>query len=93
MMGSGLVEKRGLANHKPRLPIIGWDYFYITSGGLKTTKELDAAEATIDPEARRVSREVARKAGTMTTCIIGRDYSSKTTFAHTVPCKGLDEDG
>ena len=36
--------------------------------------------------------EAARTAGKIVKCILVRDFQSKSTFAHVVPCKGLDEE-
>ena len=62
------------------VPIIGIDYFFITSGGVKKRNELDHAQ----DEAGNRATEEARAMGEIIKCIV--------IFAHVVPCKGRDED-
>ena len=87
--GRGLGEQRG----KPgagvhEIPIIGVDYFFITTGGIFLRKELEYA---LTDEGNQLLDD-DRKKGTLVKCVLVRDYATKCVFAHVVPCKGLDED-
>ncbi len=88
VMGRG----RGLP-HRLRagsiIPIVGLDYFYITSGGVKMRYELEFSR----DDAGDKATEDARGRGEIIKCIAVRCTSSKAIFGHVVPCKGLDEEG
>ncbi len=88
VMGRG----RGLP-HRLRagsiIPIVGLDYFYITSGGVKMRYELDYSR----DDAGDKATEEARGRGEIIKCIAVRCTQSKAVFAHVVPCKGSDEEG
>ena len=89
VMGRGLGERRG--RHTGRchtIPRVGIDYFYITTGGLKSRKEIDVPE-TPEGEAKLVDE---RLKGSIVKCLIVRCHETKNVFAHVVPCKGADED-
>ena len=66
------------------IPIIGMDYFFLTSAGLCTRTEL----AMSDDEVTQ-----ARDQGKLAKCLLVRCYASKAVFGHVVPHKGLDENG
>ncbi len=87
VMGRG----RG-APHRRRgesaIPIIGIDYFFITTSGVKRRRELEHAE----DEAGEKAVNEARARGELVKCIIVRCYRTKIIMAHVVPCKGRDED-
>ena len=87
-MGRGLGEQRGGRSNVHTIPIIGMDYFYITSEGFKWRKELKHPE-TVDGEKQLLED---RKHGNLIKCILVRCQATKCTFAHVVPCKGDDED-
>ena len=87
--GRGLGEQRGKHGGGVHdIPIIGIDFFFITSGGIKLRKELEYAEDA-DGQARL---EEYRAKGIIVKCILIRDHATKCVFAHVVPCKGDDED-
>ena len=87
--GRGLGEQRGKHGGGVHdIPIIGIDFFFITSGGIKLRKELEYAEDA-DGQARL---EEDRAKGIIVKCILIRDHATKCVFAHVVPCKGDDED-
>ncbi len=89
VMGRGLGERRG--RHTGRchtIPRVGIDYFYITTGGLKSRKEIDVPE-TPEGEAKLVDE---RLKGSIVKCLIVRCHETKNVFGHVVPCKGADED-
>ncbi len=66
--------------------IIGVDYFYLTSGGWKSRKEM--MDMGYDEEKIRT----ARSQGEIAKCVIIRDLTTtKCTFAHVVPVKGTAE--
>ena len=70
------------------IPIVGVDYFFITSEGVKKRKELEfeensSGEALLDS---------ARARGEIIKCLLVRCFESKNIFAHYVPVKGADED-
>ncbi len=89
VMGRGLGEQRdshGEGEH--RVPRVGIDYWYITSGSLKKLEELGYGNGD-DGKAKLLED---RKAGTVVKCLIVRCHETKNVFAHVVPCKGADED-
>ena len=64
------------------------DYWYITSGGLFSRKEMphpQTTEGEETPQNDRRQRKVMK-------CLIVRCYESKALCAHCVPCKGADEE-
>ncbi len=66
------------------LPIVGIDYFFVTTGGVKKRDELEIPEdAAVDE---------ARKEGKLLKCVLVRCWTSKNIFAHVIPCKGADEE-
>ena len=84
---------RGLGmQHKPTdgsaVPVVGIDYFFITSGGVKKRNELGIAETD---EGDKAVNE-ARSTGSMVKCVLVRCWKSKIIYAHVVPVKGDDED-
>ena len=71
------------------VPIVGADYFFMTSGGVKKRDELEyELDATGEEQLL-----AARTQGTIVKCIVVRCLQSKNIFAHCVPCKGVDEEG
>ena len=73
-MGRGLGDQRG--SHVGRaheVPIVGVDFWYITTGGVKRRDELQAN----DDEVR-----VGREDGKITKCMVVRCYATKSVFAH-----------
>jgi len=71
------------------VPIVGLDYFFMTSGGIMKRNELEY-ELNDDGE-EQIS--IARAEGSIVKCIAIRCFNSKNVFAHCVPCKGADEEG
>ena len=89
VMGRGLGEQRRCHAHLHHaIPRVGIDYWYITSGGLKTYDELEYGES--DEGKAKFAED--RKKGIVVKCLIVRCHESKAVFAHVVPCKGSDED-
>ena len=77
-MGRGLGEQRG--SHVGRaheIPIVGIDFWYITTGGIKRRDELQETDEEIKAE---------REEGKMIKCLIVRCYETKSVFAH-VRCR------
>ena len=70
------------------MPIVGIDYFFITSEGVKKRRELDFEENSSGETALLA----ARSSGEIIKCIVIRCYQSKNLFAHCIPVKGADED-
>ena len=79
--GRGMQHR---ACDKSLVPIIGIDYFFLTSGGLRTRQELEMSNEEVTQ---------AREQGKLAKCLLLRCYASKILFGHVVPRKGLDEDG
>ena len=71
------------------VPIVGLDYFFITSGGVMKRDELEYGLDTAGEE----QLSAARAQGNIVKCIVIRCFDSKNIFAHCVPCKGVDEEG
>ena len=70
------------------MPIVGVDYFLITSGVVKKRKELEfdensSGDALLDS---------ARARGEIIKCVVIRCFGSKGILAHFVPVKGANED-
>ena len=87
-----LGRGRGFQHRKSpgsTIPIVGLDYFFITSGGVVKKDELGMPEG----EAGKKALEDARRKGDIVKCIVVRCSSTKVVTAHVVPCKGPDEDG
>ena len=66
------------------VPMVGIDYFVITSEGVKRRKELEFEENSSGETALLA----ARTSGEIIKCIVIRCFSSKSLFAHCVPVKG-----
>ncbi len=89
--GRALGERRQPRSaHESRIPVIGMDYFFMTSKGLMTRDELPEYPQTAEGDAAILT---ARTKGEIVKCLIVRDRHTKCAFAHVVPVKGLDEDG
>ena len=69
-------------------PVVGMDYFYITTRGVKIRAHLEQPQ---DAEGDAALEE-ERKAGRIVKCIMVRCTKSKNVFPHVVPCKGASED-
>ena len=89
VMGRGLGEPhRSHTQVEHTVPRVGIDYWYITTGGLKTYSELEYGE-TKEGKAKFLED---RKKGVVVKCLIVRCHETKSLFAHVVPCKGADEE-
>ena len=77
-------SKRGSST----IPIVGLDYFFITSGGVKFRKELEFPE----DEAGNRALESKRLTGEIVKCFVIRCSSTKVVLGHVVPCKGSGEE-
>jgi len=62
--------------------VVGVDYFFITSGGLKSKAELELTDEEILKQ---------RQEGKLVKCLIVRCYETRSVFVHVVPCKGIDD--
>ena len=83
-MGRGLGEQRGAHAGRPHdVPIIGIDFWYITTGGIKRRDELTDSDEEL---------KNARESGKMVKCLIVRCHATKSVFAHVIPSKGSLED-
>jgi hypothetical protein len=103
--GRGLPHGQG---QQSQIPVIGIDYFFITQRGIKRRPQESDLEPRGPADQPRVEEEqdaspeggivdeaaveAARTAGKIVKCILVRDFHSKCTFAHVVPCKGIDEE-
>ncbi len=89
--GRGLGEQRGRhAGRRHDLPRVGIDYWFITSGGLKTRREMVDEYPRTDEGNNAL--EAARAQPKLMKCLVIRCHESKAVFAHSVPVKGRDED-
>ena len=90
--GRGIQHRRGPGS---ALPVIGVDYFFITTKGVKTrgelVEELDEEDPILAGQPEDDKIEKARQRGELVKCVIVRDSLSKAIFAHVVPHKGVDE--
>ena len=89
-MGRGTGEQRG--RHQGRthdIPIIGVDYWYMTSRGLDLRNEMPEFPETASGEA---ALRTARQDGRIVKCLVVRCSATKCVFGHVVPVKGDDED-
>ena len=83
--GRGLGEQRG--RHRGRhhaIPRVGIDYWYVTSGGMLSRKELTHPQTPAGDQAL----EDERRERKVMTCLIIRCHGSRALFAHCVACKG-----
>ena len=83
--GTGLPHGRSGSS---TIPIVGLDYFYITTGGVKVRTELEFAG---DGEGN-AALEKAREDGKIIKCLVVRCLHSKMIFGHVIPYKGAGED-
>ncbi len=81
-MCKALGEKRP-GNAGRMIHVVGVDYFYITTGGLKTRSEVELSEEEIRQQ---------RLDGKMVKCLIVRCFETRAVFVRVVPCKGVDDD-
>ena len=83
-MGRGLGEQRGThAGRAHEIPIVGVDFWYITTGGIKRRDEVKGTDEEVRTE---------REDGRIIKCLIVRCYATKSVFAHVIPSKGTLED-
>ncbi len=87
--GRGLGEQRGGLGQSHAVPIVGMDYFFITTSGFQLRGELKHSQ---DAEGESALLE-DRRQGRVVKCILVRCTETKCMFAHIVPCKGVDEVG
>ena len=85
--GRGNQHRRN-QGHESSVPVVGVDYFFITTGGMKKRSELEQ-ELTPQGEAQI---DEARRKGELVKCLIVRCFRTKLILAHVVPCKGVDEE-
>ena len=64
------------------------DYWYITSGGMFSRKDMPHAQTS---EGEKTLQDDRQQRNIMK-CLIVRCHESKALFAHCIPCKGADED-
>ncbi len=83
--GRGIQHRRADGS---KIPIVGLDYFFNTTAGLKKREEL---EQPMTPEGDAEVTEL-RKKGKMVKCVLVRCFLTKALFAHVVPYKGPGED-
>ena len=86
--GKALGEQRGRAADDgtvKMIPVVGLDYFFITSSGISKREDLKDME----DDAKLLEE---RKKGKIIKCLIVRCSRTKAVFAHQVPVKGVDED-
>ena len=89
VMGRGLGEARGRHTGRQHdVPIVGVDYFYMTSTGFVDRKGSGFAE---NEDGEKQLNE-ARDKGELVKCLVVRCYASKVFFGHVIPRKGADED-
>ncbi len=78
--------------HRPSdgstVPIVGIDFFFITSNGVKKRNELGIEESD---EGEKAVAE-ARSTGSIVKCVIVRCWTTRIISAHVIPVKGDDED-
>ena len=87
VMGRGRgVPHRG--GQESTVPLVGIDYFFITSGGVHRRSELEHPETQEGDEALNN----ARKKGELIKCVLVRCFATKCLAAHCIPCKGADEE-
>ncbi len=85
-----LGRGRGFQHRKSNgsvIPIVGFDYFFLTKGGVRKRDEL---EYTMDDEGER-ALDRARAHGDVVKCILIRCMKTKAIFAHVVQHKGVSE--
>ena len=88
--GRGVGEQRGRhAGRHHDIPRVGIDYWFITTGGLKTRNEL--IDDYPETDEGNQALEDARTKLKIMKCLIVRCHESKAIFAHSVPVKGRDE--
>ena len=83
--GRGIPHRHG---GDSAVPIVGIDYFFITSEGVKRRKELEFEENSSGETALLA----ARSSGEIIKCLLIRCFQSKELFTYCIPVKGADED-
>ena len=68
--------------------IVGVDYVYITSAGVKKRNELEYDES----EEGEVQLKDARDKGEILKCLVIRCFETENLWSHCVPVKGADEE-
>ena len=87
--GRGLGEQRGAhVGQEHSIPLVGVDFWYITTGGVKKREELEWA----NDEKGDAELQGQRQAGKIIKCLIIRCHKTKCVFAHVIPFKGHLED-
>ena len=89
IMGRGVGQPHSAVMEESKVPLVGLDYFFITSEGVQRRDEL-ACELTEEGEKEIVE---ARRRGEIIKCLLVRCLATKNVFAHIVPQKGADEEG
>jgi len=79
--GRGTQHRHGVGSV---VPIVGFDYFFLTKSGVKKKEELSMSDAAIVE---------ARSKGDIVKCLLTRCLASKAIFAHAVDVKGADNEG
>ena len=88
VMGRGLGQPHTGSSRQSSIPIVGIDYFFITSEGLQRRSELGIPDD--DEGDEKLSAD--RNEGKVVKCLIVRCFHSKCLYAHMVPQKGDDEE-
>ena len=89
------VEGRGIGEqHRPRhsqhdIPVIGMDYFYLTSSSLQSVEDMGYSRDKSGLD----TLEALVESGAAAKCLIVKDQNSKCIFGHMVLKKGLDAKG
>lgn len=79
--GRGLQQR---ARAGVLIPVVGIDYFSLTSSGVKLREELKMSNEEV---------ETARERGELAKCLVALCCASKTVFGNAIPRKGPDEYG
>ena len=90
--GRALGEQRGHADdaREKKIAVVGMDYFFNTAKGVRHKKAEAMADVGVTDED---GFNEARAEGKIVKNIIVRCSNTKLTYVHTVPVKGVDEDG
>ena len=78
VMGRALGLQHRSSTSKSTIARIGFDYFYITRGGIKKRDELEMSDE---------AQQEAREKGDLVKCILVRDWELKVIFAHVIPAR------
>ena len=83
--GRGIPHRHG---SESAIPVVGVDYLFITTEGVKKRKELDVEEN----ESGETALLAARSNGEIIKCLMIRCFQSRSVFARCIPVKGADEE-